>query len=241
MVARTYLASVLFIVVQAVAVAPACAYEEIDVVEGGQIAGQVLFRGTPPQPGTLAVTKHQEICGSSKPDESLIVGSQGGLKNAIITVETISRGKKVDKTAKPYLDNHDCQFVPHVQAVSAGARLEIRNSDAVLHNTHGSLLGRTAFNLALPLKGQKVEKVMRRSGLVHVTCDAGHTWMSAYVLVAENPYFAVSDDNGRFEIKDVPPGKYKLKAWHEKLGTELADVDVTARSVSEVSFSNLKP
>ncbi len=217
------------------------AYEEVEVTNGGTIVKEVLFTGQVPAQGTLAVTKNQESCGESKPDESLIVGPNKGVKNAVVTIENIAKGKKIDKTATPYLDNNGCRFIPHVQAVNVGAVLEIRNSDPILHNTHSFLKGSTVFNLALPLKGQKVRKPLRRPGLIDVKCDAGHTWMSAYILVAENPYFAVSDDAGKFEIKDVPPGKYKLKAWHEKLGTEIAEVEVEAGKESKVSFSSLKP
>lgn len=217
------------------------AYEEVEVSNGGTIVGEVLFTGQVPPQGTLAVTKNQEFCGESKPDESLVVGPNKGVKNAIVWIDDITKGKKIDKTATASLDNNGCRFIPHVQAVNVGTVLEIRNSDPILHNTHSFLKGSTVFNLALPLKGQKVRKPLRRPGLIDVKCDAGHTWMSAYILVAENPYFAVSNDAGKFEIKDVPAGIYKLKAWHEKLGSEIAEVEVEAGKKSQVSFSNLKP
>jgi len=231
----------LFLAVGSFRIPTVRAYEEVEVTNGGTIVGEVLFTGQASKPATLAVTKNQEFCGESKPDESLIVGANKGVKNAIVTIENIAKGKKIDKTAQPSLDNNGCRFIPHVQAVNVGTTLEIRNSDPILHNTHSFLQGSTVFNLALPLKGQKVRKPLRLPGLIDVKCDAGHTWMRAYILVAENPYFAVSDDAGKFQIEDVPAGKYKLKAWHEKLGTEIAEVEVQAGKESKVSFSNLRP
>ena len=75
---------------------------------------------------------------------------------------------------------------------------------------------------------------------MNIKCDAGHTWMSAYIVVTENPYYAVTNDNGIFEIKDIPAGKYQLKAWHEKLGTQIAEVTVTEKGTAKVVFDKLK-
>ncbi|MEE9612082.1 MAG: carboxypeptidase regulatory-like domain-containing protein, partial [Desulfatiglandales bacterium] len=96
---------------------------------------------------------------------------------------------------------------------------------------------KTVFNLALPLKGQKIKKRLRRPGMLSVKCDAGHTWMSAYVYVSKHPYYSVTDKKGSFEIKDVPPGTYMLKAWHEAFGTMKKKVTVSAKGEVKVGFS----
>ena len=106
--------------------------------------------------------------------------------------------------------------MPHVSAVMAGAKVRIRNSDPILHNTHGFLDRLTVFNIALPTKDQVVDITQRikKPGVVEVVCDA-HTHMRAWIVVRDNPYFAVSDDSGQFRIDEIPPGRYRVTAWHE--------------------------
>ena len=215
-------------------------YQEIDVANGGAITGDVKFIGKPEALPPLKVTKDNNVCGSQKPSEELIVSKSGGVKNTIITIEKIEKGKKIPKE-EASITNQNCQYIPHVQAMVAGNFLNIINSDPILHNTHGYLnQTETTFNLALPIKDQKIKKKIKKIGIMNIMCDAGHTWMSAYIAVTENPYYAVTGDNGTFEIADIPAGKYQLKAWHEKLGTQVAEVTVTEKGKAKVVFDKLK-
>ena len=108
------------------------------------------------------------------------------------------------------------RYEPHVQAVTVGTQLTLVNSDGVLHNVHGSIGPTQAFNLADADQRAACSRAsLTRPGLVRLQCDAGHTWMSAYVYVFNHPYFAVTGADGRFEIKDVPAGHYTVEYWHE--------------------------
>lgn len=214
-------------------------YEEIEVTNGGTIVGEVKFTGTAPKPEPLPVTKNQDYCGSHKPSEKLLIGANQWVKNAVVTIENITQGKEIDKAAQPVLANNQCMFVPHVQAVAVGSKLEIRSDDPILHNTHAFLGEKTVFNLALPLQGQKIPKILRKPGIIRVQCDAGHGWMSAYIVVTEHPYHALTDESGAFKITNVPPGNYKLKAWHEELGTEVQDVVVKEKGEVKAVFNKL--
>ena len=218
---------------------PVLGYQETEVSNGGTIIGEVKLSGTTTKPENIPVTKNQEYCGAHKSSEKLLTGTNQGVKNVVVTLENITQGKKIDKTTRPVLDNNQCMFSPHVQAAVVGSKLEIRNSDPILHNTHAFLGNATVFNLALPLQGQKIPKALRKPGVVRVQCDAGHGWMSAYVVVTEHPYHAVTDENGAFKITDVPPGNYKLKAWHEELGSEVQDVVVKEKEEATVVFNKL--
>ena len=214
-------------------------YQETDVKDGGTIAGEVKFAGKG-DTASLPVTKDNNVCGSQKPSEELIVSKSGGVKNAVVLIEKIEKGKKISKEDAS-INNQSCQYIPHVQAMVAVSSINIINSDPILHNTHGYLnQTETAFNLALPMKDQKIKKKVKKPGIMNIKCDAGHTWMSAYIVVTENPYYAVTNDNGIFEIKDIPAGKYQLKAWHEKLGTQIAEVTVTEKGTAKVVFDKLK-
>ena len=133
----------------------------------------------------------------------------------------------------PTLDQVKCRFTPHVQVARRG-RIDIINSDPVLHNTHGYYGKRTAFNVALPIQGGKVTKLLKAAGEVRVDCDA-HGWMLAWIYVVDNPYFAQTGDDGTFSITDVPPGEYTLAVWQEELGVTEMPVTVAANGVTEMS------
>ncbi len=130
------------------------------------------------------------------------------------TSKRCAKGKawsKQDKT--PELDNAKCRFEPAVQVIRPAPSTFI-NSDPVLHNTHGFYGKRTAFNLALPNKGDKIPADLPRPGLVRVECDA-HGWMLAHVYVADSPYYALTGKDGSFSITDIPPGDYTVVAVAE--------------------------
>lgn len=203
---------------------PAAAYEEAAVPDGGALAGTVRFVGTPPRLEPLRVNKNRDVCGDRKESEALVVGAGGGVKGSVVLIEGVARGKKPPPDA--VLDNRGCLFVPHVLGVMAGARVRIRNSDGMLHNTHGLLAGRTVFNLALPLQDQAIDITRRltKPGAVRVLCDA-HPHMFAWIVVHDSPYLAVTDDTGAFRIDQVPPGAYRVTLWHEGFRPKGADKD----------------
>ena len=236
------LSKVTFFVVWAISVglaisATSGAYESIDVINGGKISGVVKLHGKAIQVKALAITKNKDVCGQSTPDPRYVIGKGGAVKNVIVTIEGIEKGKKALPVKGAVLDNNKCIFLPHVQAVTVGTRLTVMNSDSILHNTHTYLGGKkTVFNLALPLEGQKIKKPLRRPGLMNTKCDAGHTWMSAWVYVSKHPYYSVTGEKGQYNIVDVPPGTYKLKAWHEALGTVEKEVTVPANGEVKIDF-----
>ena len=212
-------------------------YEVIEFPNGGSVAGTVTFTGTVPAEKPLEVSKDVEHCGTDVTSEILMVGPDKGLKFTVIYLEGIEKGKPSDKTVKPVLDNESCRFVPHVQSATTGQKLEIRNSDPILHNTHAFSDQKTFFNLALPLQDQKILKRLRESGFMSIKCDAGHTWMSAYIAVFDHPYHTTTDEKGSFKIENIPPGTYTLKAWHEKLGESSQEVVITEGGDKSTTFS----
>jgi len=211
------------------------AYEAIQVSNGGKIVGTVKVAGKfAPRP-PLPVNKNREVCGDHIDDESLVVGPEKGLRYAVLTLANITKGRAVELEAGYALDNEKCRFVPHVQAISLGQWIELKNTDPVLH-TANALLGKqqTLFNVAL-WPGRAVRKPVAYPGVVRINCGV-HPWMSAYVLVTDNPYHAVTDLYGAYEIDDIPPGTYKLRLWHELLGTQEKEVRIEAGHQLQVNF-----
>jgi plastocyanin len=197
----------------------------------GEVRGTVSFTGAVPKLAPLPVTKDQGTCGSSVPDESVVVAA-GKLKNVVLTVKGPAAPPE---HATVVLDQHKCHYVPHVQVAPVGSTLDIVNSDPVLHNIHGFLGQATAFNIAMPMKNQRIPRKLDKPGVVRVKCDV-HAWMHAWVVVADGPA-AVSGDDGKFDIKNVPPGTYTVTAWHEKLGEKTAQVTVPASGEARVDFT----
>jgi hypothetical protein len=109
-------------------------------------------------------------------------------------------------------------FVPHVVSATLGQTLEIHNDDPFLHDAHALLGARTLFNVAI-MKGRTVHVPLLDTGIIHVNCNVRHTWMHAYLFVAEHPYHAVTDAEGRFRLDGLPPGIWTVRVWHEILGS----------------------
>ena len=217
-------------------VSAASAYTGTAVTGGGAISGTVTAPGAKALP-VLKVAKDVQVCSATHQPETIVVGKDGALANAVVYLKDISSGKPLEKAANALLDNKGCTFAPHVSLVPVGSTLMIRNSDNVLHNTHALLGADTLFNLALPITGMQLPQTMKKPGIVTFKCDAGHTWMSAYVFVVDQPYYAVTDAAGKFELKDVPPGAYTLVVWHESLGTQEQKVTVAAGKPSAAGFT----
>jgi hypothetical protein len=214
----------------------AAAYEVAPVTNGGSLKGKITGKGA--AGANIATTKDQQVCHANVPDESLVLGEGGSLANAIVYFVGVESGKDPAGMPAAVLANQACRYVPHVQAMMVGQELTIANSDPILHNTHTyDEAEKTVFNLALPIKDQKIKKTMKKPGLVHAKCDAGHTWMSGYIWVNDNPYYAVTDAKGMFEIKDIPAGDYTVVVWHEKLGKSEQDVSIKAGAAADLSLA----
>jgi hypothetical protein len=217
---------------------PGFAYEAAEVSGGGTIAGKVVYAGRVPT-RTVLPTKDTDVCGGVREEAEVKVGADGGVGDAIVYLAEVEQGKAWPATETPVLDNKDCVFTPSVQAIPAGP-LNVQNSDPVLHNTHGFYGRRTAFNLALPNQGQVIEVDLPRAGQVRLECDS-HGWMLGFVYVVDNPYYAVTGEDGTFEIADVPPGTYTLVANQAYTGPVEVEVTVESGATVEVPVELEQP
>lgn len=213
----------------------AAKYQEGEVSGGGTIQGSVVYHG-PVKTRTVLPTKDKKVCGRIRKEPLIVVGDGGAVKDSVVFLRDVAAGKPWPKMSggdRPVLDQKDCKFKPHVQVARRG-KIDIVNSDPVLHNTHGYYGKRTAFNVALPIQGGKVTKILKSPGDVRVDCDA-HGWMLAWIYVVDNPYFAQTGEDGMFSIGDVPPGEYTLAVWQEELGLTEMPIVVATNETTEVS------
>ena len=199
---------------------------------GAAVAGRIEIAGAVAPAKPLPVFKNRNFCGRQVVNETLIVGRDGGVKNAVVILRALERKDRVmpGSSMPAILDNRHCAFAPHVQVVTVGSDVVLRNSDPILHTVHARLGGETLFNVGLP-NWRQVTKRLDRPGVVRIDCDVLHTWMSAAIVVSDSPHFAVSDERGYFSVEGLPIGVYDVEIWHEILGSKTARMSVTDDSV----------
>jgi plastocyanin len=204
----------------------------------GTISGKVIYKGAL-QPVSVPITRDQEVCGKEKMDPSMVISSQGGVQNAVVYIKDIRNGQTLEPK-KVTLDQKGCEYRPHVLAFPAGSTVEILNPDGILHNVHSQSTVNSPFNLAQPKFKPTMEVKIEKPEIISVKCDV-HPWMSGWFFVAENPYYSLTDNNGGFSLADVPPGKYVVQLWHEKLGTQTKEVQIEPNGKLELNFELAGP
>jgi hypothetical protein len=229
-------------------VASAHSYDVVDVQQGGTIDGQVTLDGAVPEPKgfNLITFPDPAYCGriSNGKGWRLLydfnVASDGGLKNAIVTLEGVGSGKPFDLSV-PLIEARDCLFQPWVTIVRNGHAVEVVNMDPVMHDIQGyetspEAGARVLFNTPLILNHQHqrgnihaihnhapgkslVGPIYLNKGRRTFYMQCGfHAYMESWAMAVNNPYYAVTDEQGGFKIDNVPPGTYQMVVWHPQSG-----------------------
>jgi plastocyanin len=213
----------------------------------GTLKGRVVFDGDPP-PQKILVPKGSKdakdaaVCATHEIKAERLVVDAGtkGVKNVIVYIPKPTAVNPEAKSAKAsqtvLFDQKGCVFEPHVLAAMVGEKIDLKSSDPVSHNINCKVQN-NSFNEAVAPNGEIKKQAIapaRMPGLV--TCDI-HPWMTAYWLVLDNPYFAVTDDKGNFEIKNAPAGTQKVVVWQEatQFVTPSAGQDVTLAAGGDAS------
>ena len=207
-----------------------------------QISGRVTFTGRIPESREPASVFPE--CGQRVAVPPLQVSADGGVANAFVWVKDgLPPGDYPVPADKVLLDQHDCEYSPHVFGIRPGQPLEVRNGDHLLHNVNargsgaGLSRGPNAFNVAMPLQGLKVVRSFGEPQVaVMITCDV-HPWMRAYAGVVPHPFFAVTGPGGAFTLTGLPAGSYTVEAWHERLGRTTALVQVAEGASAQAALT----
>ncbi len=209
-----------------------------DSTSYGSISGRVSFSGTPPEPKKLMVIKDVKVCAKVDHfDERLVVGEEGGLKDAVISLQNVTGGIAIDSLGKEFvLDQKICAYTPHILIVPVGIPVKILNNDGILHNIHTYAVRNKSVNLAQPRFKKTIRMTFDEPENVQVRCDV-HGWMSAWIIAVEHPYYTVTDSSGEFDISNVPPGTYTVNIWQESMGLASTEVTVKAEEEVEMNYS----
>ena len=201
---------------------------------GGTIEAAVTYAGAAVVE-KLKVNKDTEKCGTEALIEKVVVGTNKGLANAVVSVPG---AKGAPKAVKATVDQHGCKFVPRVVAMTPG-EVELKNSDDILHNIHTYSTANPSINKAQPKFKKVMTEKFEKPEIIKLTCDV-HSWMLGWIAVMPSPFFGVTDANGVTKIENVPPGKYNVEVWHETLGKQTKEVEIKAGQTAKVAIEMKK-
>ena len=194
----------------------------------GSLKGRFVLDGPLPEQPKLQINKDVEFCGKHEPrSEKLVVHRENrGIANVVIWLD-IKPGEKVAihpsydeaATAQIKLANKGCRFDPHICVLRTGQTLLIENPDQVDHNTAAGLDKNDPFNALTPAgKSSERPRFKQAERLPAQVQCAIHPWMTGWLVVKDHPYVAVTDEHGRFELKNLPAGEHTFVVWHELPG-----------------------
>ena len=200
---------------------------------GSVVEGKVLLDGTPPPPKKIQVTQDVGACGKTRAVYPVRV-ENGGVDDAVVWIDDIQRGKPF-AFPPAQIEQKNCTYVPHVVLMQAGD-LKITSRDPIPHNVHTYAQHNREYNESMNQLRRDVSLSFPRPDVISVRCDL-HGWMQAYVVIAKNPYYAISDKGGKFTLDRVPTGHYHLKVWTESLGESEQEIVVEADKPTRADFT----
>jgi plastocyanin len=213
----------------------------VDLNTAGSISGVIRYTGKRPAAKKIDMSEDPacvEAHHGKAFDESLVVSPNGSLANAFIYVKQGLEGKRFEVPSTPVtIDQNGCWFHPRVLGIQVGQQLQVTNSDPVTHNIHPMAQINREWNHSQGAGDPPLErKFIKPEVMIRVKCNI-HRWMHAFIGVVDNPYFAVSKEDGSYTLPNLPPGTYTIEIWQENIGTQERQVTVAAHANTQENIT----
>ena len=223
------------------------AYQEMEVTNGGTIQGKVTLIGEMPYPRIyhLILFPNIDMCAEVDTDdemnrvlEDFKVSPDGGLKDVVVTLKHVDAGKPFNK--EPInITAENCKFLPDVNVIRQGESFKIDNIDAVMHNSqvYQKERGKILLNIPIPAEEVSDGKITfkRKYKIMQMICGM-HEFMQTWGYRVQNPYYAQTKIDGNFKIDNIPPGEYKVTAWHYLIKRQSQKVKIAAGETFDLNF-----
>ena len=226
---------------------PGWAYQEIEVKNGGTIQGKATLVGKMPFPRIyhLILFPNIDMCAEVDTDDEMNrvlddfkVSPDGGLKDVVVTIQQVDAGKPFNK--KPIdIVAENCKFLPDVSIIRQGETFKVDNLDAVMHNSQVYQKERGKILLNIPIPAEEVSEgkitFKKKYKIMQMICGM-HEFMQTWGYRVQNPYYSQTKIDGNFKIDNVPPGEYKLTAWHYLMKKQTQKIKIAAGETVDLSF-----
>ena len=223
------------------------AYQEMEVSNGGSIQGKVTLTGKMPYPRIyhLVLFPNIDMCAEIDTDdemnrvlEDFKVSPDGGLKDVVVTIEHVDAGKPFNK--EPInITAENCKFLPDVNVIRQGESFKVDNIDAVMHNSqvYQKERGKILLNIPIPAEEVTDGKITfkKKYKIMQMICGM-HEFMQTWGYRVQNPYYAQTKIDGNFKIDNIPPGEYKVTAWHYLIKRQSQKVKIAAGETFDLNF-----
>jgi len=226
---------------------PGWAYQEIEVKNGGTIQGKATLIGKMPFPRIyhLILFPNIDMCAEVDTDDEMNrvlddfkVSPDGGLKDVVVTIQQVDAGKPFNKDPIDIVAEN-CKFLPDVSIIRQGETFKVDNLDAVMHNSqvYQKERGKILLNIPIPAEEVSDGKIMfkKKYKIMQMICGM-HEFMQTWGYRVQNPYYSQTKIDGNFKIDNIPPGEYKLTAWHYLMKRQTQKIKIAAGETIDLRF-----
>ncbi len=205
----------------------------VDMSTVGSVSGTIKLDGAAPKYKPINMSADPYcVKANSAPvlPQEVVTGDGNTLANVVVYVKSGAEGYSFPTPSDSVtLDQKGCMYAPHVVALMVGQQLSVVNSDDTTHNIHPTPADNREWNKSQPPKAPAImDSFARPEVAIPVKCNV-HPWMKSYIAVMANPLYVVTDKDGKFDLKGLPPGTYTIEAWHEKYNTMDQTVTIGAK------------